>query len=184
MAFSMGFLGLITPSLVLERSTYSGSYCLDNAGLQNRVTHVTLLAIGGLSISLLLGFKLVQPRTGDLWFLVKSHYWWPNLVLAGSLVVYQFSHSLLMCLFVFPLIQSAGYLGRSLRDTLQTLLLCGLVLATATLLLFGTMLGDSGFVSLVRTAIADHLCGGSNVWTYLCLQVLPSFLIFFKILSN
>lgn len=105
LAFAVGFVGLITPNLILERSkTPHGSYCLNDTSLQERVTSATLLVLAGLSLALFLVFKLLQPRSRDLWFLVKSHYWWPNLVLAGSLVVYQFSHSLLMCLFVFPLI--------------------------------------------------------------------------------
>jgi hypothetical protein len=37
---------------------------------------------------------------------------------------------------------------------------------------------------IVRDAVMDYECAGSNVWVYLCLQFVPSALILAKILIN
>ena len=44
-----------------------------------------------LTIVLLLIFKVLYKGDSNFWFSLKSHYWWPSLVMSGSLVVYQFS---------------------------------------------------------------------------------------------
>jgi hypothetical protein len=79
-------------------------YCLGSKTVAESVTIVSLTIAVVLSMALLIAFKLVYKGDGNFWFSLRSHYWWPNLVLSGSLVVYQFSESLILALFLFPLI--------------------------------------------------------------------------------
>ncbi len=175
LAYAVGFLCMITPNLVLERfsKTSLADYCLDNRALNEYTAHLSMMTILVLSGLLLLAFKVIQPKSNDLWFLVKSHYWWPSLVFAGSLVVYQFSHCLIMCLFIFPLLQSASYLGRGIFSTVKTITLSSIVVAITVFILFGTYLAQKNIRSLPETllkeSILDYQCGGSNVWIYFCL---------------
>jgi len=81
-----------------------------------------------------------------LWFNVKSTYWWLASVLSGSLVVYQFSESLIIALFIFPIMQSANYLfSRNILQTLKSLVLMTFFIAIDLLLLFGTYIGQKDF---------------------------------------
>jgi hypothetical protein len=118
---------------------------------------------------------------------LKCHYFWPNLVLAGSLVVYQFSQSLFMTLFVFPFLQSAASLRHSFKSALGTLFLVSFFFLMTYLTLFGSFVGSS--VSdlghkLIREMILDHHCAGSNTWVYTSMHTVPALIIFIKILTN
>jgi ABC-type cobalamin transport system permease subunit len=73
--------------------------------------------------------------------------------------------------------------------------LVGIVcIATFTVyLLFGSLLANptmfgvenGGIVPmLMREAIMDYDCAGSNVWVYLCLHIIPSMIVFVKILTD
>jgi hypothetical protein len=155
-----------------------------------------------LTIALLLGFKALYKGDSNYWFSLKSHYWWPSLVMSGSLVVYQFSQSLVLVLFLFPLIQYA----KSLRDSkpldaVLSVLYIVIWVAATVVLLFGSYLAHPELAGLPKSATAldlalglpkylisqairDSLCVGSNLWVYICLHFLPSFLMMFKILLN
>ena len=119
--------------------------------------------------------------------------------------MFQFAHSLVMCLVIFPLIQSANYLRSSFSNALQSTIMITLVISATLALLFGTFIANpktagistvprdaSSIVQfayelvhgLTRDAILDYDCGGSNVWVYACLHIVPSLIIFFKILTN
>ena len=103
-------------------------------------------------------FKLFEPSGPRFWFSLKCSYFWPNLVLAGSLVVYQFSQSLFMNLFVFPLMQSAASLRHSLKSALGTLFLVSFFSTVTYLTLFGSFTGGVGQLGhrMVREMIMDH----------------------------
>ena len=138
-------------------------------------------------IGFLLVFKLLQPSGDRFWFSLKCSYFWPNLVLAGSLVVYQFSQSLFMTLFVFPFLQSAASLRHSFKSALGTFILVTFFSLATFFTLFGSFVGSD--VSnlahkLIREMILDHQCAGSNTWVYTSLHVVPALIIFVKILSN
>jgi Gaa1-like, GPI transamidase component len=212
LSYALGFLFMITPNLYLEylgkADNLRGEFCLAKRPFQDEITRFTLLAILGASVLYLILFKLFQPSEAKkLWFSIKSNYWWPNLVFAGSLVVYQFAQSLVMCLFIFPLIQSAYHLRSSFTNALQCLLMVSTVLAVSLTLLFGSYFANPHLAgisivptladpsslatfagellhSLTREAILDYDCSGSNVWVYLCLHIVPSLIIFVKILTN
>jgi hypothetical protein len=139
----------------------------------------------------MLVFKVaLQPKGNKFWFSLKCAYWWPSLVLAGSLVVYQFSQSLIMNLFVFPFVQSAGYLGSSFKSILMTFILLAFFSGFTLLTLFGTHLAHltthplSFLSALLRDSILDYTCAGSNTWVYLCLHCLPALIVTAKILIN
>lgn len=105
LAFGVGFITMITPRLYLENTLTNirGEYCL--SGSKDNVALVTLGVGASLSVALLILFKLAYKKHDDnFWFSLKSHYWWPSLVISGALVVYQFSQSLLCCLVLFPLV--------------------------------------------------------------------------------
>ena len=155
LAYVLGFIFMIIPNLYLEYVLGGGQnkgirseFCLGENSLKARVTSVTLLLILTFSIALLSIFKMVQPKSQNLWFSIKSHYWWPNLVFAGSLVVYQFSQSLIICLFIFPMIQSAAYLGRGLFSAVQTTFLVSATLGATIFLLFGTFLANPSLLGI------------------------------------
>lgn len=191
LAFAIGFLTLITPSLILEyfgkTQNLRAEFCLGNSATPNLVSTYTLYSIAASIIGLLLVFKFLQPKGDRFWFSLKCNYFWPNLVLAGSLVVYQFSQSLFMTLFVFPFLQSAASLRHSLKSAALTILLVSFFSIVTYLTLFGSMVG-SGVSQLghkiLREMILDHQCAGSNMWVYTSLHLVPAFIIFIKILTN
>lgn len=107
LSYSTGFMIMITPNLYLEylgKENVRSEFCLAPIKVSDQVTSFTLCAILAFVTTLMLVFKVIQPSDGNFWFSLKSSYWWPNLVLAGALVVYQFSQALIMNLFIFPLI--------------------------------------------------------------------------------
>ena len=146
LAFAIGFLAMITPGITLEyilgRSggNLRSEFCLGSHEIADLVTTYTLYSIAASVVLLLLVFKQMQPIGNMFWFSLKCHYFWPNLVLAGSLVVYQFSQSLLMVLFVFPFLQSAASLGHSsLKSSALTLALIAFFSAFTCITLFGSL---------------------------------------------
>ena len=151
------------------------------------MTQQTLYLTIASIVGFLLVFKLFQPAGPRFWFSLKCSYFWPNLVLAGSLVVYQFSQSLFMNLFVFPFLQSAASLRHSFKSALGTLFLVSFFSVATYFTLFGSFVG-SGVSQLghkmMREMIMDHQCAGSNVWVYGCMNVVPAFIMFVKILTN
>jgi hypothetical protein len=87
-------------------------------------------------------FKFAYSKGDEhFWFSLKSQYWWPSLVISGALVVYQFSESLLLTLFLFPLIQFSVSLRHSgilsALASVAGILLCA---AGTIVLLFGSYL--------------------------------------------
>ena len=123
---------------------------------------------------LLVVFKQIQPSGKRFWFSLKSNYFWPNLVIAGSLVVYQFSQSLFMNLFIFPFMQSAASLRHSLRSAAVTIILVAFFSVFSFLTLFGSLLNQGLPIvelghKIVREMIMDYQCAGSNIWAYSCL---------------
>lgn len=203
-SFAVGFLVMISPRLFLESKVKQirSEYCLGSKQMSELVAIVSGSVALALTIALLVGFKALYKGDTNFWFTLKSIYWWPSLVMSGSLVVYQYSQSLFLVLFLFPLIQYA----KSLRDStpldavLSVLYIITWVAATVVLL-FGSYLAHPELAGLPKSAsaldlalglpkyliseaIRDSLCVGSNLWTYICLHFIPSLLMMFKILLN
>ena len=197
---------MITPRLFLESRVKQirSEYCLGSKQMSELVAIVSGSVALALTIVLLVGFKALYKDKGDtnFWFTLKSIYWWPSLVMSGSLVVYQYSQSLFLVLFLFPLIQYAKSLRDSTRlDAVLSVFYIFTWVAATVVLLFGSYLAHPELAGLPKSAsaldlalglpkyliseaIRDSLCVGSNLWTYICLHFLPSLLMMFKILLN
>ena len=147
LAFAIGFFTMMTPGLILEylgkADNYRSEFCLGSHSLADLVTIYTLYSLLAQVLLLFIVFKWIQPAGSRFWFSLKSNYFWPNLVLAGSLVVYQFSHSLFMTLFIFPLLQSAGSLRHSFKSALLTLVLLAVFFTFDVLALFGPVIAGN-----------------------------------------
>jgi hypothetical protein len=94
-----------------------------------------------------------------------------------------------MNLFIFPLIQSAVALRKSSTlNALSSVILIAIFSTLNILALFGTYIGQGNsenlLHTLIREAIRDYECAGSNVWVYLCLHIIPSLIVLIKILTN
>ena len=63
-----------------------------------------------------------------------------NLVFAGALVVYQFSQSLLLSVFVFPIMESASYLGESPLQAMKSIVLISFFISATVMFYFGTLI--------------------------------------------
>ena len=194
LSYALGFFYLIVPNLYLEyhgKHNLTTDLCLADKETQMQVSKFTLMTILGVALAFLVVFKLCQQKKSErLWISIKSNYWWPNIVLSGSLVVYQFSESLVFTLCIFPLIHSAVHLrGVSCFKALWSLILLVLILTLDILLLFGSFIKKGVqpwnlVEGLTREAILDYECAGSNIWIYVCLHILPSLIILVKILTN
>lgn len=189
---------MITPNLYFEflgRRNLRSELCLAGKPFQDEVAWFTTQVIVMSIFTLLVGHKLLCKTNETFWFSLRSHYWWPNLVFVGSLVVYQFSQSLLMCVTVFPLMHFSTNLWRTKSFKDLVISIAGIVIITGVtiLLLFGSLLANPQafgvekgglFSMLMREAIMDYDCAGSNIWVYLCLHIFPSLIVFLKVLTD
>jgi hypothetical protein len=106
-----------------------------------------------------------------------------------------------MCVTIFPLMHFSTNLFRtqSLKDlALSVTAIIAIALLTVYLLfgslianpqVFGLDIDNNWFAintisMLTREAILDYDCAGSNVWVYICLHIIPSLIIFFKVLTD
>jgi hypothetical protein len=100
-----------------------------------------------------------------------------------------------MCVIIFPLIHFSINFTRyqSITDIIISLTGIATTIVVSILLLFGSLIAnpehfgmESGdmVLMLVREAILDYDCAGSNVWVYMCLHFIPSFIVFIKVLTD
>lgn len=82
---------------------------------------------------------------------------------------------------------------QSIIDFVISLSGIAVTIIVSSLLLFGSMIAnpehfgmESGdmVLMLVREAILDYDCAGSNVWVYMCLHIVPSFIVFVKVITD
>lgn len=155
LSYAIGFLVMMTPIIYLEylgkTENLRSEFCTASPIIKDQVATVTLVSALSMVFLFLVIFKLKQPAgLRNLWFSIKCHYWWPNIVFAGSLVVYQFSQSLIMTLFVFPLIQVAS----SLRvKPIMTMLMVTSFMSLTIVILFGTMITHPSNYGLQGTSV-------------------------------
>ena len=165
----------------------------------------TMRAMSCLSLLSLAGFKLVQGQmyAPFLWLELKSLNYFLLTGLSASLITFHYPMSLLIALvmvvqrFATCLVPMPQTYDFSLATyALESICCVFWLLATmggAGLLLFGTLLGQTGFdqdkiqervLEMAQAVLLDYECAGSRFWLIVAALVVPNGLILFKILSN
>ncbi|CDW75530.1 glycosylphosphatidylinositol anchor attachment 1 [Stylonychia lemnae] len=195
LTYAIGYFILLLPGFYMEFKGINdqvSDLCLGPESIKRNLTDFMLLSIAGIVITFLVVFKTLQPKNMKyLWFNVKYSYWLLNPVFSGSLVVYQFSQSLLHCVFIFAIVSQATYIGQGMIKFLISVAMMGVMIAFVGLTLFGTLIIHNDgktplqiLQGLVQETILDYQCVGSNVWSYICLFYLTSFIMMAKIITN
>jgi hypothetical protein len=109
---------------------------------------------------------------------------------------------MLFALFFFPLLQFANKVsGATIGSVVFTVGGLAATMAVMVYMLFGTYIAhpeilglakDSSGVSLgwnilqtlLSDSIRDYMCGGSNIWVYISIHMLPNLIVLLKIITN
>lgn len=114
LTYSLGCFFVFIPSLYIQLKEkfkdVRNDLCLGSDETKDELAIFTIISVSTISVLYLLLFKLLQGkgRQDHVWYYVKFWYWVCNPVFAGALVIYQFSHSLIHTVFIFPIIESAS----------------------------------------------------------------------------